>query len=163
MTLPEWLPPTLDLNGDWSDALHTLYQVFTRDFKSGTLWLGEERIWYDQRILPNEHHEECFWHLVTRKDCTSGERLPDFRRAERLPWCVPILRHIADPAVKFWQHREGDGRMRTYAWLEAGDYVVILERKARRVGTVAFLLTAYHLDGPSMRRSMQKRYERREL
>lgn len=124
--------------------------------------LGEEQVWYDRLVLLGERYEECFWHLVTRKDQGSGERLPDFRRAERLPWCIPILHNIQDPAVKSWRYREGNGRMRTYAWLEAGDYVVILEPKMKRIGVVAFLITAYHLDGESMRRSMRKRYERRE-
>lgn len=162
MTLPDWLPPMLDLNGDWNDMLHDLYAVFTRDFKAGSLLLGTDRVWHDRRIVPGERYEECFWHLVTRKDASSGDRLPDFRRAERLPWCGPILQHVDDPAVKFWNYREGDGRLRTYAWLEPGDYVVILERKEKKVGMVAFLITAYHLDGESTRRNMRKRYERRE-
>ncbi|WP_129628743.1 hypothetical protein [Candidatus Oscillochloris fontis] len=163
MTLPDWLPPMLDLSGDWNDILHQLYTVFTRDFKTGSLFLAGEPIWHDRRILPGEAYEESFWHLVTRKDNKSGDRLPDFRRAERLPWCAPILRNINDPAIKFWHYREGNQRLRMYAWLEAGDYVVILEHKPKRIGQVAFLITAYHLDGESMRRSMRKRYERREL
>jgi hypothetical protein len=162
MTLPDWLPPRLDLNGDWNDILDDIYAIFTRDFKARPLFLGCEPVWHDRRILPGETFEECFWHLVTRKDKASGDRLPDFRRAERLPWCAPILRNVEDPAVKFWHYREGDGRLRTYAWLEAGDYVVILERKPKQIGQVAFLITAYHIDGDSTRRSMRKRYERRE-
>lgn len=162
MTLPDWLPPMLDLHGEWDAMLHTLYRVFTRDFKTGALHLGQDRVRYDGRVLAGETYEECFWHLVTRKDQSSGERLPDFRRAERLPWCAPILRNVNDPAVTFWHYREGDGRIRTYAWLVSGDYVVILERKPQRIGQVAFLITAYHIDGPSQRRNLQRRYEKRE-
>lgn len=162
MTLPDWLPPMLDLNGNWADVLQELYSVFSRDFKRGPLMLGSEPVWHDNRILPGDVYEECFWHLVTRKDRQHGDRLPDFRRAERLPWCAPILQNHQDPAVVFWHYREGDGRIRTYAWLERGDYVVILERKLKRIGAVAFLITAYHIDGESMRRNLRRRHQNRE-
>ena len=160
MTLPDWLPPTLDLDGDWEDCLGQLYAVFTRDFKSGTLRVAGTPVWHDRRLV--DGYEVCFWHLVTRDDTHAGARRPDFLRAERLPWCAAILAHADDPAVKFWRYREGDGRVRTYVWLESGDYVVVLEAKQKRIGLIAYMITAYHIDGPSRRRNLQRRYESRE-
>lgn len=160
MTLPDWLPPMLDLHGDWDNMLHELYAVFTHDFKGGPLLLDNEPVWYDRKLV--DGFEACFWHLITRDNQRAGTRQPDFRRAERLPWCAAILRHVNDPAVTFWRYREGSGVIRTYAWLAEGDYVVVLERKRKRIGQVAFLITAYHIDGASRRRNLRRRYEQRE-
>jgi len=160
MTLPDWLPPMLDLTGDWDDCLEQLYAVFARDFKSGTLRFAGTPVWHDRTLV--DGYEACFWHLVTRDDKRAGERHPDLLRAERLPWCAAILTHAHHPAVTFWRYREGDGRVRSYAWLESGDYVVVLEAKQKRIGLVAYMITAYHIDGSSRRRNLQRRYENRE-
>lgn len=160
MTLPDWLPPMLDLNGDWNTVVHELYAVFTRDFTRGALNVAGEPVWYDRKMV--DGYEACFWHLITRNNQQTGDRQPDFRRAERLPWCAAILRNANDPAVMFWRYREGSGSIRTYAWLEEGDYVVVLERKPMKIGPVAFMITAYHIDGASRRRNLRRRYEQRE-
>ncbi|GAB4175165.1 MAG: hypothetical protein Fur005_37090 [Roseiflexaceae bacterium] len=161
MTLPDWLPPMLDLDSDWDACLPQLYAVFERDFKRGNLKLAGDPVWYDRRII--DGYEACFWHLITREHQKTHSRGPDFRRAERLPWCAVILHHAHDPAVKFWRYKEGSGVIRTYAWLEEGDYVVVLEPKQKQIGLVAFMITAYHVDGSSRRRNLQQRYEKREL
>lgn len=159
---PEWLPPVINVNGDFNDVLRRLYTIYERDFKYRRVMLGEHEVWCNQRVLPGERYEESFWHLVTRTDQKTKERLFDPRRAERLSWCSAILSHSDDSAVKYWVYREGNGRLRTYVWLEAWDYVVILEQRTMRNGLVAFLITAYHVDGPSVRRSLRRKYDQRE-
>jgi hypothetical protein len=60
-------------------------------------------------------------------------------------------------------------------WLEAWDYVVVLEKRVLRIeevvvlekrlpriGEVAFLVSAYHVDGDSVRRSLRTKYAKRE-
>ena len=63
--------------------------------------------------------------------------------------------------VKVWDYEEDDGRVRTYVWLELHDYVVILEKKAKRVGSVVFLVTAFHVDGKQKREDLQRRFQRK--
>lgn len=74
-----------------------------------------------------------------------GGRTFDPRRAERLPWCGLTISNSKDPFVTVWDYMEGGGRIRTYIWLETLDYVVILEKRRQRIGTIAFLVTAYHV------------------
>lgn len=67
-----------------------------------------------------------------------------------------------DPGVKVWDYEEGSGKIRTYLWLESLDYVVILEKQRKgKKREAAFLVTTFHLDGESTRRSMRRKYERR--
>lgn len=73
-----------------------------------------------------------------------------------------IINNADDPAVTLWRYREDNGKIRTYAWLEAWDYVVVLEKRSQRIGEVAFLVTGYHLDGDQSRRRMRQRYAKRE-
>lgn len=159
---PAWLPPMISVEGDWRDIVIRLYQAFERDFKKGQPSFEGRPVWWNRRILSGETYEEGFWHLITRDDRTTGERLPDFRRAERLPWCTPTIRNDQDPGVKVWDYEEGSGKIRTYLWLESLDYVVILEKQRKgKKREAAFLVTAFHLDGESTRRSMRRKYERR--
>ncbi len=99
----------------------------------------------------------------SKRDHTTGERLLDNRRAERLSWCVPIICNSNDDEVKVWDYKESSGRVRTYLWLKNMDYVVVLERKEIKFEEVFFLITAYYVDGASRRRHLHKKYERRIL
>jgi len=63
--------------------------------------------------------------------------------------------------VKVWDYREAKGRIRTYLWLESFDYVVILEKRKQRIGMVAFLITAFYVEGESRKRSLTSKYSKR--
>ena len=52
--------------------------------------------------------------------------------------------------------------MRTYVWLEDWDYVVILEKRKHRIGKIAFLITAFHVEGKSRRINLERKYLKKE-
>lgn len=157
---PVWLPPIINVNGEWSNILRILYNVFTRDFIHGKPKLENVPVWWDNRKI-DDIYEEGFWHLITKFDYTINQRLPDPRRAERLPWCAPIIDFSNDSVLKVWDYLESNNRVRTYIWLVDGDYVVILEKKKKRVGLIAFLVTAFHVDGPSSKRNLKRKFEKK--
>ena len=158
---PDWLPDMMSVDGEWEQILSHLYDIFDRDFRRGNPCLNEIPVWWDRRIEQGDIYEEGFWHLISKIDERTGERLFDPRRAERLPWCSPILSHANDIAVKLWDYKEGK-RIRTYVWLENFDYVIILEKRKHRIGRVAFLITAFYVERPSRRRDLEKKYMKRE-
>ncbi len=162
MTAPHWLPDVISVSGDWDETLLTLYSVFDADFKQGTRRLKGRPVWWDRTVLAGEKYEEGFWHLISRDDRVAGDRLFDPRRAERLPWCGPTLSHETESEVKCWNYQEGSGHIRTYVWLEGFDYVVVLEKSHKRLGDVYFMITAYHVDGPSVRNSLTRKFDNRE-
>jgi hypothetical protein len=168
---PSWLPAEMDLRGEWSQILSRLYAVFDADFRKGKPRFRGLEVWWDRRILPGEQYEEGFWHLISRKNTRSGERLPDLARARRLTWCAPTILNADDSALKVWDYPEAENpdgtarKTRTYLWLEDLDYVVVLEKlSGRRAGSVldvAFLVTAFVVDYERKRRQLRQKHARR--
>lgn len=156
MHKPDWLPDMISTDGEWNVVLSSLYAIFDRDFKKGKPIFNKIPVWWDQRIEKDNTFEEGFWHLISRNDQFTNERNFDPRRAERLPWCRPVLTHAHETAVVVGDYQEGR-RMRTYVWLKEHDYVIVLERRQQNIGLVAFLITAYHIDGPSRRKSLERK------
>jgi len=157
---PDFLPPILDLRGTWEEILERLYAVFSRDFKKGAVHHRGIRIISDNRVLPDGHDkEEGFWHVVSKEDRTSRERLIDYRRAERLPWARPMMESadITEIRVFDYDHGTKDAGVRRYIWLAEYDYVLILQRKKK----VLFWITAYYVDSEGGRKDLSRRYEKR--
>lgn len=158
---PDWLPDIISVDGEWDEVLARLYDIFDTDFKQTKRFFEGRLVWWDRRILADDHYEEGFWHLITKTDQETNERLLDPRRAERLPWCGPTISNSFDNTIKVWDFRESNGRLRTYVWLEDWDYVIILEKRQQRTGEVAFLITAFHVDGDARRKNLRGKYEKR--
>jgi hypothetical protein len=156
--LPTWLP-TMFAMSPWSEAvMEALYAIFRRDFVQNTASYFGNRVWF----FPEKERskELIFWHLVEREDPPgSGHRLPDFRRAERLPWARPMLDHCSQPEVKAWDYEEGKGDIRTYVWLEHHDYVIVMKRYPNGQRR---LITAYFVDYNSKRRTLLGKYRNRQ-
>ena len=138
--------------------LTLLYGIFEKDFKRTRPELLGSPVWWDRRLDEEYGYEEGFWHLISRDDKVAGERIPDFRRAERLSWCQPTIVHTKDKAIKVWNYEEGKGRARTYLWLEGWDYCIVLQKRRNAM----ILITAFHLDGDSKKRNLSKKYANRE-
>lgn len=159
--MPDWLPACCTTDGEWAEVVSSLYAVFQRDFIGDPPRVDGCPVWWQRKV--RDGYEDAFWHLTTRDDATTDARLFDPRRAERLSWCRPMLRHFDDPAITRWRYRESNGKIRQYLWLEAWDYVVVLEERNMRRGPVLFLVTAYHVDGEGTRRQLRKKYEKRAV
>jgi hypothetical protein len=161
-SIPGWMPDLIDTNGTWDEILARLYAVFQRDFQNGRPIFRGLPVWWDRRFEGGDPHEEGFWHLVTRDDKETGERLLETPRAKRLAWCRATIDHCAGREVLTFDYVEGDGKVRTYLWVRDADYVVILGKTFRKRKAVAYLLvTAFCLDGPSRKRAMQRKYDNR--
>lgn len=142
---PLFLPPLLDLDGEWDAILSRLYAVFVKDFKESNTCHHGVKVIYNGTIKPDGlGKEEGFWHVVSRIDDTVGDRLIDYPRAKRLPWAKPLMESHDRSEIKVWQYQEGsaDKGVRTYIWLENYDYALILQRKKR----VFYWVTAFYVD-----------------
>lgn len=157
---PRWLPNTISLDGEWEKTLVRLYSIFEQDFIQTQCHFEKRQVWWDDRKFDGRY-DEGFWHIISTTDRETLERIPDFERAKRLPWCAPAISNSQDPQVKCWDFREGNGKIRTYLWIEQWDYLVILEKRTVKLGEIAFLITAYHIGGNSTRRNLTRKYEQR--
>lgn len=158
---PAWLPPLQTLTGELQQDLATLHGIFSADFThSRPGFLGMPVEWR-QTLVSGTIYEDAFWHIVTRDSPQAGVRVFDRLRAERLPWCAAVLRNATDQAVKVWDFRKTRRIVRTYAWLEHHDYVVVLEKRMIKTRPSAFLITAYHVDGTRSRNQLQRTFDER--
>jgi len=160
---PRWLPPMLDLTSKSEEkCLSILYKIFTKDFKNGHPSFRGLPVWWNRRILLEPRYEEGFWHLVSREDPGTVNRHLDLPRAERLPWCKPVLTNSDLHLTKVWNYLERGHRLRTYVWLEPWDYCVVLECRSLSGKQIIWLITAFHVDGASTRRNLRRKFEERE-
>lgn len=160
---PEWLPDLISVDGNWEVVLKKLYEIFKIDFILRKPKLEDRPVFWDNSIKEGDKYKNGFWHLIEKKYPDSDERKFDPRRAERLPWCAPVIWHNQDSNVKYWEYRESNSKIKFYLWLEKYDYVVILQKKNFKFGTVAFLITAFYVDGDSKRRNLNTKYDKRLL
>ena len=161
--MPDWLPDIVSIEGEWEKVLAKLYKIFDHDFRQTGCCFKDRPVWWDRRKLDESPYEEGFWHLITQLDHNQKERLFEPRRAERLPWCKPTIMNCSDLEVKVWDYKEARGKIRTYLWLENWDYVIVLEKRQLSGGrNIAFLITAFYVEGKSTRKSLQRKYEKRE-
>lgn len=161
-----WLPPELDLNvGTPTQIIAKLYNVFQMDIKCGNLIFSGTKVGYRPVYEQNGMgYEEIFWHLIQRED-GSGVRILDYPRAKKLPWFKPTIENYRDSCVKAWDYQEAEKRkgVRTYVWLESLDYLIVLKRihlKNKNID-VMNIITTFHIDGASYRKSVLGKWEKR--
>jgi len=156
---PSFLPPMLNLDGDWDNILMRLYDVFTRDFKKSQTYHRHIKVIYNNTVKDDGlGKEEGFWHVVSRFDEDTNERLIDYPRAKRLPWAKPLMESTERPEIKVWQYKEGtaDKGLRTYIWLENHRYALILQRKKN----VFYWVTTFYVESWKQK-DLKKKYENR--
>ena len=90
--------------------------IFERDFKFNQPLYSGKPVWFFPEMEGDK--ESIFWHLTHREDKKTGERLPDMRRCERLPWIKAVIENRDKPELLNWDYKEGDGSVKTYLWLK---------------------------------------------
>lgn len=130
------LPAQLDTNGAWDETEQRCYDCFCALMKrTPPLQVRGKPLAFDRRRIDSER-EEGFWHLITKGK--GEDRLFDPSRARCLPWLEAMLTQDLD-GLSRWSDIHGSGATRLYFWLEAEDYVVVLQENSRTVS----LVTAY--------------------
>jgi len=157
MTKPSWLPDALrysDFGGDWERFLDAIYQIFERDFKQSSPSYEGRTVVHDTKI--EDGKEAGFWHIIQKADVAVGERLPDLRRCERIPWPRPMIEHSTDTSLSVWKNErkkpDRPRQTRVLIWLENLDYIVVLAERPREM----ILVTAYCTDIKSQRKKLEK-------
>ncbi len=158
----DWLPPLClfaDYGNNWQRYEDHLYSVFRRDFIVSPPRVAGQLVQIN--TAPYEKgKEESFWHLVTEDQEVPGnarQRLPDFRRCERICWPGAILRAGEGDRVVVWRERRHDG-LRLVHCLSDFSYLVALA--VRGQGGKLFLATAFPVEHAWRRDTLRKQYER---
>jgi hypothetical protein len=158
---PDWLPDLISTDGNWKEEiLPNLYNIFRKDFIYGRPKLGDKKVYWNKTKDKDNKYENGFWHLITIDNSNSNERIFDPRRAERLPWCAPSIKHFNNDIIKYWEYKESANRINIYLWLENLDYVIIFEKRKINGDNIAFMLTAYYV-GSSTKKKLRRKYNER--
>ena len=150
-----WLPPLVLFNeygGDWARYVEALYAYFKADFVDGQPTYRGRRLGLKRHPL-SQGKEATFWHM-TSEGSTESDRVPDFRRCERIRWPRPIIEHPDETGIKVWttvKQKED----RVHIWLEAANFVVVLADR----GSYLLPWTAYYIDRDHQRRKLQREFE----
>ena len=140
----EWLPELVlfnDYGGNWERYLTAIYDYFCVDFVDNKPSFQGVRLSLKRHPVINGK-EATFWHMISEGD-KEDERIPDFRRCERIRWAKPIIEKGSEP-VKIWREVR-NGETRIHLWLEAASYLVVLsERKGYILPWTAYLVERDH-------------------
>jgi len=160
MCRPVWLPDIICVDGDISVVIPLLYSVFYRDFKQSKPVFRSLTVRTDNRPegFLNRTYEAGFLHLITNGP--KSNRLFDNRRAEKLPWCRPVIENENEPEILVWDYMESDNKPNTYIWLKDYDYIVILREK-NTSHHYYHLKTGFHISGDGIRKKLKNKYEKR--
>lgn len=159
-----WIP-NLELyeNFDGWDAYQEhIYQLFCNDFKYSNPYFEEKIV--KIRFHPIEFNkEEAFFHVTCQDYNKDGERVPDFRRCERIRWIRKFIENYNCDlskcndcdGIKVWEE-EVRNVYRTHILLEEEKYMVVLEK---RKGYCLLITAFYFNNNHSLKKKIKKYYE----
>lgn len=158
-----WLPCLEffeDYENDWNRYQDVLYDIFKKDFIDSKPYFEGKQV--NIRKHPLEFgKEEAFFHVTCQDYLKSGNRVPDFRRCERIRWVRSFIENYnCDPSqcttcegVKFWVEPAPKGTyQRVHLLLEEERYMVVVERREN----YCLLITSFYFEKDhSLRKKLQ--------
>jgi hypothetical protein len=156
VSLPGWLPPLVrleDYAGDWERYEAVLYQHFRADFLVSRPEVLAKPV-IVRRHPKYKGKEWSFWHLTTFGS-VEEERLPDFRRCERIRWPRALIESCDEDRVAAWEKGLRKDRRLLIA-LPDFSYLVVLAKKKDHL----VLITAYCIEQGHERRNLAREWER---
>jgi hypothetical protein len=149
------LPELLTFSGNWPEYVETLYNIYQKQIVQGNLHFLNIPVKTQYRP-PSDGKGFGFWHVISEGP-EEAERVPDFRRCERIRWIAWAIENVEnDPRISWWKNKRGRNT-HIVLWIEEEDFAVILaERKGYYL-----LKTSYCIE-EHRRKSMKKDRERYE-
>ena len=159
-----WLPPLVlyEDYDEWHLYEDTLYKIFQDDFIVSYPFFKGGRV--KVRQYPREYgKEEAFFHTTCKDYIGEGERVPDFRRCERIRWIRAFIENYdCDSSkcedcdgVKVWKEPYKT-RTRVHLLLEEERYMVVLEKRDQYY----LLITSFFFDYDHALTKQLKHYQK---
>lgn len=125
MSLPD-LVRFEDYGGDWTAYRDALFEIYETQLSRANLDFRGTRI-ACERHPETEGKDFRFWHLVSDGE-VEDDRIPNFRRCERLQWIAWIIQNADTCAeIDIWENKR-QGQRNVLLWY-AEDYLVILRKR----------------------------------
>jgi hypothetical protein len=124
MALPELIP----FDGDWAGYVERLYSVYLDTVVNGNLRFDGLKISCQYRPASQGKHFG-FWHVISEGE-VEDDRLPNFRRCERMGWIAYLITNAeTDTDISWWKNKR-KGNTHIVIWHEAENFVVILAERS---------------------------------
>lgn len=159
----KWLPILMLFEDydSWDSYQDALYKVFCYDFKETYPVFEEKRVNYRRHPIEYDR-EEAFYHITCQDYLKDGERVPDFRRCERVRWVKKFIENyncnledcVECSGIKTWEE-DYKGNSRVHILLEEERYMVVIERRKE----YCLLVTAFYFEQDHSLRKKIKKYE----
>lgn len=159
-----WIPDLIyfdDYDGDWTAYQEALYLIYKQDF------LDSQPIYEGKRVQVRKYpiefgKEESFFHITCQDYQKNHDRVPDFRRCERIRWVRKFIENYnCDPTqcedcegIKVWIECH-KGKDRVHLLLEEERYIVVLEKREK----YCLLVTAFYIEHDHTLDKKLKKYE----
>lgn len=157
MATDDWLPPLMefgDYGGDWNRYLAAIYAAFRNDFVASKPSFRGRRLGL-KRHPEYDGKEATFWHMIS-EGSVEEDRIPDFRRCERIRWARPLIEHHAEPEVLVWTEPRGANDDRIHIYLPDERYLVVLADR----GSYILPWTAFYIEHENGHRKYLQRHAR---
>lgn len=160
-----WIPKQElfdDYENDWKKYEAALYAIFKSDFIDNHPYFEGKQV--NIRKHPMEYNkEEAFFHVTCQDYLKDGERVPDFRRCERIRWVRSFIENYNCDAslcpecegIKVW-NEPYKSTTRVHILLEEEKYMVVVERRVN----YCLLVTAFYFDKDHTLEKKIKHYEK---
>lgn len=160
-----WLPELEylgDYQNDWKLYENALYSIFKADFVDSRPSFEGKQV--NIRRHPIEYNkEEAFFHVTCQDYLKDGQRVPDFRRCERIRWVRSFIENYQCDnskcpdcdGIKVWSEPY-KSTTRVHILFEEERYMVVLERRE----SYCLLITAFYFDHDHALEKKLKHFER---
>ena len=148
-------------NNNWTAYEAALYSIFKHDFIDSHPTYKEKRV--SVKHYPIEYgKEEAFFHVTCKNYVGERDRVPDFRRCERIRWIRAFIENYECDStrceecegIKVWSEPY-KCKNRIHLLLEEKRYMVVLEKR----NSYYLLITAFYLDYDHALRKQLEHYE----
>lgn len=145
-----WLPELVNLEPDnWELTSNCLYYIFKEDLVINKP--SFKGVPVNIRKFPyDDNKEEAYYHITCKDYIGDNNRVPDFRRCERIRWVRAFIENWNQcnncdlsecEGLKIWEEPYKN-KIRVNILLKEQKYVVILEKRKN----FYLLITAFYLD-----------------
>lgn len=153
-------PELLPFGGEWPEYEDLVYKAFLESFvRAGVRFQG---LRVNAQRRPETHGKGfSFWHVISEAPSpdnrSEDERIPNFRRCERIRWIAWAIQQADNGAEGFswWENRRGRNE-HVVIWAERWDFAVILAKRR----DYYLLKTAYNELKPHRRRAFERERQR---
>lgn len=147
------LPDLLHFSGDWHQYVDRLYTVYLNEIVNSGLTFKGLPV-KSQYRPPSQGKGFGFWHVISDGN-SEEDRIPDFRRCERVGWIAWIIKNAErDSRIRWWENRRGRN-IHVVIWIENEEFVVVLAKRKDY-----YLLKTAYCPEPHRSRTFRKEWKK---